>query len=248
MSDIYSAPEAELSKPNEGSQFGSVENGIAGNYELKFGQVLSEAWGLVKGFKGIAWGAFLLYMVVAIGIGFVVGGVTTVALVFILPGWAAGVISQVAITVLMMPLAVGFSLIAIARAGNKNAPIAFLFNHFNKVIPITILTVLMYLMILVGFVLLVLPGIYLAIAYIYALPLMVEKGLSPWEALEASRKAITKKWFTVFFLFFVLAIIVSLAFMLFFIPAIWAFPWAMIAYGIVYRNAFGIENTTLEQS
>ena len=38
-------------------------------------------------------------------------------------------------------------------------------------------------------------------AYLLAIPLVVERGLSPWQALEASRKAITQHWFKVCLLY-----------------------------------------------
>jgi uncharacterized membrane protein len=51
----------------------------------------------------------------------------------------------------------------------------------------------------------ILPGIYLAVSYIFCVPFVVEKGLHPWVALNASRKVIDKEWFSFlgfgFFLF-----------------------------------------------
>ena len=53
----------------------------------------------------------------------------------------------------------------------------------------------MTLMIIIGFILLVIPGIYLSFAYMFSLPLMIEKDLTAWQALEVSRKAVTRIWF-----------------------------------------------------
>lgn len=39
---------------------------------------------------------------------------------------------------------------------------------------------------------LVLPGIYLAVSYQLSLPLVADKGLGPWEAMETSRKIVSK--------------------------------------------------------
>ena len=46
--------------------------------------------------------------------------------------------------------------------------------------------------------LLILPGIYLAVAYILTVPLIIERKLGFWDAMEASRKIVTKRWFSFF--------------------------------------------------
>jgi len=68
-------------------------------------------------------------------------------------------------------------------------------KHYDKTFSLLLTIILMYIMLLIGFILLIIPGIYLLVAYYLAIPLIVEKGLSPWKALEASRKSITKCWF-----------------------------------------------------
>ena len=59
-------------------------------------------------------------------------------------------------------------------------------------------------MTVIGFALLILPGIYLAVAYLFAQPLVIDKGADFWQAMETSRKLITKKWFSFFGLLLVL--------------------------------------------
>ena len=43
--------------------------------------------------------------------------------------------------------------------------------------------------------LLILPGIYLLVAWMFTLPLVVDKRLDFWSAMELSRKVVTKHWF-----------------------------------------------------
>lgn len=51
-----------------------------------------------------------------------------------------------------------------------------------------------------GLLLCVLPGIYLFVAWIFALPLVADKQLEFWSAMELSRKVVTRTWFRVFLL------------------------------------------------
>jgi uncharacterized membrane protein len=103
----------------------------------------------------------------------------------------------------------------------------------------------MYLLIAIGFVLLIIPGIYLMVSYYLALPLLIEKDLGVWQALETSRKAVSKRWFAIFGLFLLLGLINFATVFTLFIGMIWTVPMSVIAFGILYRNVFGIEAATL---
>ena len=94
----------------------------------------------------------------------------------------------------------------------------------------------------IGFFLLIIPGVYLSVAYLFALPLVVEKGLSPWPALETSRRAVSTHWFRIFGLFFVLGVLLLLGFITI-IGWLWTGPLWYTAYGVAYREIFGIETT-----
>ncbi len=96
---------------------------------------------------------------------------------------------------------------------------------------------------LLGFLLLILPGIYLVVAYMLAIPLAAEKNLNSWKALEVSRKAITHKWFKTFGLFLMIWLILIISILPLGIGLIWTVPWAVNAIGILYREIFGVEAT-----
>ena len=98
----------------------------------------------------------------------------------------------------------------------------------------------MVLMVGIGTVLLVIPGIYLMIGYSYAMILMLDKDMGLWKALETSRKAVTKHWFKVLGFYIVIFIISILGSIPLGIGLIWTAPLSFIAYGTLYRNIFGV--------
>jgi uncharacterized membrane protein len=69
---------------------------------------------------------------------------------------------------------------------------------------------------------------------------VVERGLSPWQALETSRKAISQHWFKVFGLFLLLGIIMGLSMIPVGIGLIWTIPLFIISMGVLYRTIFGV--------
>ena len=72
------------------------------------------------------------------------------------------------------------------------------FKGFNRALPILLLAIVSGLLIGIATLCFILPGIYLAIAYMFALPLLLDKNLDFWPAMETSRKLVTKKMVCLF--------------------------------------------------
>jgi len=89
------------------------------------------------------------------------------------------------------PLLIGFFLAAQHLQSGSEAGMEVFFNSFRKFVPLLILNLLMTLVITLGFLLLVIPGIYFAISYLFA-PLFVWfYDVSPVEAITLSRKMVS---------------------------------------------------------
>ncbi|MFC6633597.1 hypothetical protein [Microbulbifer taiwanensis] len=243
MSDIYKAPEAQLTTGEESGSYGSLEKGLAGDYAINIGEILSEAWRRTKGNKGTIWLALLLYFVAYMAISFVAGIITGYS-AFDLEQQAnasagSALLYSLLVNIVVAPMMAGMLMIGIKIARDEKTSATEIFSYFDKLLPIVVAYILMTILIMIGFVLLVLPGIYLAVAYMLVLPLIVDKGLGPWQALETSRKAITKHWFP-FFGFLIVAILLYIAGALpLLIGLIWVLPLLTIAYGVIYRTIFG---------
>lgn len=241
MSDIYNAPQAELAGDDSSSAgMGSIPKALAGDYQVAIGDTLSEAWAKTKGNKGTVWLGVLLYCVAYIGISVVATLITGQS--FTNPEANAGfaaIISNVIIAAASAPLGAGMMMIGVKIARDEQVSGTEVFAHFDKILPLAVAIVLMYVLVALGFLLLIIPGIYLAIGYIMILPLIVDKNLGPWQALELSRKAVTKHWFPVFGFMIVMGLLYFAGFLALVIGLIWAIPTLSIAYGILYRNMFG---------
>ncbi len=255
MVDVYKAPEAELTKKSSSGKYGSIKIGTSGAYSFRIKKVFSEAWKLVKGAKLAFFVAFVLFTVCYFAVAFLS---TTITSFFILGSFSANlgeapeinplvaggaiVLGQILVLLLTTPLIASFFAMGVRRSGKKKISGGDIFSKFGSMLPLFFTMILYYILIFIGFLLLVLPGIYLSIAYLMAFPLVTEKGLGPWRALETSRKAVTKKWFKVFGFFILTGLITVISVIPLGIPyLIWGLPFTMIAYGIVYRNMFGFE-------
>jgi len=209
-----------------------------GNYQLNpdwdLGDVFKEAWELTKEYKLAMWGAFLIYIGISVVIGlpfeFFDNKESPVMVL----------VSQIIIGLVTYPLGVGITMMGVKRSVGLPVNAFMVFDYYPKTIPIFLLYLLMMIMIVLGILLLVIPGIYLAIAYSMAVPLMIEKNMRLWEALETSRKAIHKCWFGVFGLYIVLGVILLVSIIPLGIGLIWSMPFLFISMGIVYRSLFGV--------
>lgn len=230
------------------NNYGSIEKAISGDYEFSIGDVLSEAWEKTSGAKWVIQVAFFYYFLVIIGVVVVMG--TAVALLMgasddVAFSVVMELVIQLGLNLIIMPIAMGIAILGIKRSVDAPIIAGSIFGYFSKMFSLLATLILMYIMIVIGLLLLVLPGIYLAVAYYMAMPLVVEKGMSPWQALETSRKAITHRWFSVFGLFLILGIIVFVSAIPLGLGMIWTLPMMIIAFGILYRNMFGVEPETI---
>ncbi len=90
-----------------------------------------------------------------------------------------------------------------------------------------------------GFVCLVLPGIYLIVAWMFALPLVMDKQLDFWSAMELSRKVVTKHWFKLFGFGLVLLMLVFAGALALFIGVFVMSPLILAALMYAYEDMFG---------
>lgn len=217
--------------PEEDPSSGKLQRQLNPNWTI--GEVLSEAWKLKDGFKGTYWGALLIYILIS----------TILSAVFEFVAGDSNImmfITQVVLVLITLPLTIGLMMIAIKRSVGTPTAASMVFDYYPKTIPVFLTYLLMIVMVVIGLVLLVLPGIYLMFAYALALPLVADKGMGAWEALEASRKALTPCWFRFFGLGIIATVIIVVSAIPLGIGWIWTLPFLGLAMAVVYRDVVGV--------
>jgi hypothetical protein len=82
------------------------------------------------------------------------------------------------------------------------------------------------------------PLIYLGVGWMFAGMLVIDRGLEFWDAMELSRKVVSKHWFKVFFLTILLALVIVVGVLAFFIGFFVAIPLVFGAMAIAYDIMF----------
>jgi len=261
----YSAPKSDLELDKTQGDVPSISEALSRGYDFSIGEVLHEAWEKINGCKGSIIGAGLIAYGLMLLVGFVFGLVIGILaaltkspeLLFVF-----NLLVNIVSTVLVYPLFAGVFLIGIRRAGNYPVRFNMVFACLNQAVPLLLTALLMNLVIyvpiglLLGLVyliggfsggLFVLAGLlatvyatYIGISYSLALPLVFERGLSPWQALETSRKAISQRWFKVFALMLLVWLLMTLSAIPLMIGLIWTIPLMIVVFGVLYRTIFGV--------
>ena len=240
----------EETSPDLQVGYGSLERGINGQFDFSIRALIKESWERTSGNKGTIWLAILIFLVIYGAVSIVISmllklvglaapDVPSLSAAFIAPS----VISNVLVAFATVPLSAGFWMLGLKLATEQPAEATIVVRYYEKIVPLFLTYLAMYVLIILGFCLLIIPGIYLAVAYFMALPLVVEKNLGVWQALEASRKAVNHIWFKLFAYFILVTLALVVAIIPLGIGLIWLVPALILSYGVIYRTVFGVDTS-----
>lgn len=88
----------------------------------------------------------------------------------------------------------------------------------RKIFPSIILALIITVMVIIGFILFYIPGIYLAVATSFVYIALIHEDLGIGEAISRSFQIVKEKWWKVFGLIFIFGLAVGVASYIFFIP------------------------------
>jgi Zn-finger nucleic acid-binding protein len=201
--------------------------------------VIKDAWRETKGAKAsILAGTIVMCLVM-----FLIGAAGT--FLGFDPATMAGVVISIVVQILLTLLSViftaGLLYMGVRKVSGDEISWKMVFKGFSFTGQIVVATVLQTILIGIGLLLLVLPGIYLVIGYGLTLPLILDREMSAWEAMETSRKAIHKVWWKVAGAFFLMSFIYAVSTIPLGIGLIWTVPMFAVLIGVVYRCLLGVE-------
>ncbi len=201
-------------------------------------KVLIKEW-LVSGWKLTIrhWKTYILYSLIAAFVSDIAG------LIFYHTVSKSPILTLFISNIVMVPFICGFYRIFIKQVVNdEKINIKDLFKGFEVFVPSNIATLVILIFTGLGAILLIIPGFIVAALYTFTLPLIMEKRLGFWTAMEKSRKTIWKNWaaFTIFgIISFIILIIGSLTIVGIFI----IFPWIIASTTYAYKDWIGFGNT-----
>ncbi len=113
--------------------------------------------------------------------------------VFLVAGIVASLLSLVSVGILLAPLFVGLQMMYVRAGRGENVKTGDVFRYLNKTLPLLLGTIVLAVLISLGLILLVIPGLILMAWWMHALPLIADKGLGLGEAMSRSKDACGKQ-------------------------------------------------------
>ena len=194
--------------------------GLRTDYHISIGHCIGRAWKLVMQNFWLLVGASFIGGIICAGgfipyFGFLIGLVV------------AG------------PMIGGLYALYLKKIRGQPADLGDIFIGFGpKFGPLVAAYLLSLFLVMLGLILFVIPGIYLMIAWAFALPLIIDKGMDFWDAMELSRKMITKHWWKMFGLALVLMLLCLAGILVFLIGFVIAGAICQAAAAYAYEDIF----------
>ena len=236
--DVVIIKDEHDSSPNysNNDKYRSLNEAINYDYDFSVSELISEAWGMVNGNKLPIFIAIVLAGILGTIVSYI--GKIISALVAFIP--MLSIVMDIVFGAASSIFAIGVIIVVLKLANREKVDAASDFCQFTKYwVPILILSIVMSIIVAIGFTLLIIPGIYLAVAYSLSYwILVIHPNASFWDILEASRKIVTRRWFKFFILSLVLGLILFISAIPLGIGLIWTLPLCNFAYALIFKKIF----------
>ncbi len=208
------------------------------DYDFDIMEMVKAGWERINGVKTQFIAGFAIYIAAAIIVQLTLGLVFpqgTPEMPNLLNQQIVGILSYP----VLMPIMAGIMMMAIQQYRGETVDFKSVFNYFYMTGKLALAGVIIYVLTVIGFLLFIIPGIYVSVAYAFTIPLIVDKNMDVWEAMELSRKTVTKHWFKVAGLMGLLSIIVFISAIPLGIGLVWTIPLMFVTlYGLAYPVMF----------
>jgi uncharacterized membrane protein len=142
------------------------------------------------------------------------------------------------------PLIAGFIIVTAKLLQQRTPKFSDFFSgfQFQYLLPLALVGLISTLFISIGLILLIVPGVYLAVSYVFAPIMVIDQGLDFWSAMEQSRRSVTPRWFG-FFAFLLLLVLVNLGGILALgVGILVTIPLSWCALTVAYAEIFGLKS------
>ncbi len=216
------APAAAPAPPPSAS-LAALEAIARRDFEVRIGPWISRGWEIYKANFGVLLGGYLAVMLLIVAASMVPMGS------YVVGG----------------PLLGGLILLVFGVMRGRPAEFNRLFDGFKfHFLPLFLVYLVKTLLTGFGMILCFLPGIYLAVSYLFALHLVLDKKAEFWPAMETSRKLIGKHWGGMFLFGLALLSINLLGVLALCVGVFFTAPLMVCSIAAAYEDIVGLEPET----
>jgi len=215
FADMFAAPAATAPSPAPAKA--ASPDWQERDYDLDIGGCIGRGWELVKNNFWPVVGVNALVMLITVVINQIIGLFTQPVIKTMVVQHqfsARGIFIVLMVTIISAPIyaifMAGLFKYFLKMIRGENAQIGDAFSGFGPSIgQLILLGLVMNSLVMIGCVLCLIPGVYLSVAWYFAIPLVIDRRMNFWEAMESSRKLVTKHWFLVFAFLLVIGLLAA---------------------------------------
>ena len=248
FADLFSTAFLPLPASSAGATgWVTPEDLLLRDYALDIGHCLTRSWELVRKNLWPVAGITFLVMAIVIGINQLLGLISGPAMRDMIEHsrFSPGAIFLVCgVSILSTPvytiLVGGLFKYYLKLIRGEAAGIGDAFSGFGPAIAqLALLGLVSSLLSFLGYCLCILPGLYLNVAWMFGIPLVMDRSMGFWEALELSRKVVSKHWFLVFGFMLVVGLVAACGILACCIGMLVTAPIGWVAMLYAYEDIFG---------
>jgi uncharacterized membrane protein len=247
FADVFAPPPEAPGTPPVFSPAGFAD----GDYELDIGGCVSRSWELVKNNFWSTVGVSTLIIVILVAFQQIAGLFTSPIIQGMIrekqisPG---GVLIVVLVSIVSTPvymvLMAGLMKYFLKLIRGEPATVGDAFSGFGPMIgQLILLGLVMNVLVLIGYALCIIPGIFLQVAWLFAMALVIDRRMNFWDAMELSRKMVCKHWFIVFAFLIVYTLVVMAGLIACCIGILVTIPIGLGAWMYAYETIFSRPQT-----
>lgn len=150
-------------------------------------------------------------------------------------------ISVASLGILALPLYGALMMMYVAADAGRKIEIGQIFKYLNQTVRLFIALVILAVLLAIGFICLVIPGLILAARWFYVVQLMIDQDMALGEAMSRSARMTADRGGVLLHIvaFVVLAVLGAVAARFHGIPGLVTFPLTAGFYGLAYANRRG---------
>lgn len=237
----------ENNSKSEKSEDSVITNTLSGQREIDIKSVFIRANQFVKGnFSTLFQGVFVLFLV------FIMLGVVTQSFITINDDGSYVIehqsVIEIAAVFVLSPLITGLYMLGVAHARREPTNVFSMFSFLPLIFVLALTQLIISIVVQLGLILLVVPGVYVWMASIFSLMLVADKQMTPIRAIILSCKVFNVYWTKISAIFGVFVLLFLTAPLTFGLSLVWVLPLYFSVFGLLYNDLFGSENSSPESN
>ena len=221
----------------------------ADDYELALGECITRAWALVRNNFWPVVGVSALVLFAIVGINQLFGLITNPIVNQMVTDQkvnAREILIVLGVTIISAPVSTifmaGLFKYYLKLIRGEMPTVSDAFSGFGpRTGQLILLSLVQMTLVVVGYMFCIIPGIYLTVAWYFAIPLVIDRNLDFWPAMQLSRRLVSKHWFIVFAAMLVFGLVAMIGIIACGIGILVTMPVGTIALMYAYETIFGAQ-------